>query len=73
MIGKVFKNLAIEDPPELLLISQPLAAGAIPILKDEGVLLGTPERGNPCLLGPGNREGSPLLPSLLPPPLLLPL
>lgn len=49
------------------------ASGAIPILKGEGVLLGTPKRDSPCLLGPGNREGSPLLLSLLPPPLLLPL
>lgn len=71
MIGKVFKNIAIEDPLGLLLISQPLASGTIPIREDEGVLLGTPERGNPCLLGPGNGEGSPLLPSLLPPPLRL--
>lgn len=71
MIEEAFKNIAIEDPLGLLLISQPLASGVIPILKDEGVLLGTPKRGNPCLLEPGNREDSPLLPSLLPPPLLL--
>lgn len=73
MIGEAFKNIAIEDPLGLFLISQPCALGVIPILKDEGGASGDPQERQPLLLEPGNREGSPLLPSLLPPLLLLPL